>query len=201
MAVFSVKLDGFDKALSFYGSGLEDILTEAARMAINDTARWAIVKFKEDMYRNVAFPAGYLDRDDRLTISKHASNASLSAEIFARSEPTSLAQFAIAASNQGGIMVNVKRGAMPKRIRRGFIAGLKRGQVAKGNRGLIVRSEGKPSVAYKPKELKTYPNLWLVYGPSVYQVFRMSMDRFEPMVQTKLEERFERHRQRLMRTR
>lgn len=198
MVYFSLKLDGFDKAIKQYGSEFEPALLEAARISINDTARWALKFFRDDMYRRVNFPAGYLEKEDRLSISRFASNSKLEADIFSRSEPTSLARFAVDAGNNQGIMVNVKRGSMPKRIRKGFIFGLKSGDVRKGNTGLVIRSEGKPSGAYKPKELRQFPNLWLVYGPSVYQVFRMSMDRYQPEVQRQLEDRFEYHRARLM---
>lgn len=199
MPEFTLKLDGFDKALKQFGSEFEPKLTEAARIAINDTARWALKFVRDDMYGRVSFPSGYLEKEDRLKISRFASSSKLEADIFSRSEPTSLARFAVDAGNRDGIMVNVKRGAMPKKIRKGFIFGLKRGDVRRGNTGLVIRSDGKPSGAYKPKELgPKFPNLWLVYGPSVYQVFRMSMDRYGPEIQRELEERFEYHRARLM---
>lgn len=199
MPDFAIKLDGFDDALKRYGPQFEAQLLEAARIAINDTARWALKHVRDDMYGRVNFPAGYLEKEDRMKISRFASNTSLEAEIYSRAQPTSLARFAVDAGNRQGIMVNVKRGAMPKRIRKGFIFGLKSGDVRKGNTGLVIRSEGKPSGAYKPKPMgDKWPNLWLVYGPSVYQVFRMSMDRYGPEISRELGERFEYHRARLM---
>ena len=199
MPSFTLKLAGYDKALAELGEGFEAKLNDAARFAINDTARWAIGHIRKDMYSNVAFPSGYLDREDRLSISRFASSNELSAQIYSRDEPTSLARFATDATNRGGVMVNVKRGNMAKRVRNSFIMGLKKGQVAKGNSGLIIRSKDKPSGAYKPRPLgDKWPDLWAAYGPSVYQVFKNSMDRFEPEIMDRLEMRFEHHRKRLI---
>lgn len=195
MFEFTLKIEGFDKALALYGNDFEKELTESARIAINATARWALKKARDDMNGNVNFPSGYLN-EDRLRVSRFASNETLEAAIFARFEPTSLARFAVDSGSKNGIMVNVKRGKAPVRIKKGFLWGLKKGSVRTGNTGLVIRSEGKPNGAYKPKEVgDRWPNLWLVYGPSVYQVFRNSMSKFQPEVQDKLELEFDRQLQ------
>lgn len=199
MPSFTLKMEGFDKAISDYGAQHEAKLVEAARMAINDTTKWALTHVRKDMYSHVRFPSGYLEQGDRLKIGRMASNNLLEATINSRFEPTSLARFALDAGSKNGIMVSVKVGGSPKRIKKGFIWGLKRGDVRRGNVGLVVRSEGKPEGAYKPKEVgDKWPNLWLLYGPSVYQVFRESMDRYAPEVTEYLNDRFEHHRNRLM---
>lgn len=199
MLSFSLKLDGFDKALKKYGEEFEPQLTDAARIAVNETARWALKYTREDMQKNVRFPAGYLNQEDRFKVGKFASNQNLDANIYARFEPTSLARFALDSQTKGGVMVSVKRGGSPKKIKKAFFFGLRKGQVARGNTGLVIRSKESPEGAYKPKEVgPNFPDLWLVYGPSVYQVFRESMDKFIPHVQDELEKRFDRHLQRIM---
>lgn len=197
MAEFSITMDGFEKALDFYGPSFEKKLVECARIALNETARWIVSPrgpIKTDMKKNVNFPPGYIDQADRMKISRFASDSSLEADVFARSEPTSLARFAVDAGSRNGIMVSVKKGARPKMIKKGFIwGGLKKGDVRRGNSGLVIRSDGPPDGAYRPKKVgDKWPNLWLVYGPSVYQVFRQSMDRFEPQIQEHLAKEFDR---------
>lgn len=198
MSSFTVSFAGFEELSASLGQADQKKVVEAARMAVNDTARWALKEFRLDMYGRVNFPAGYLEKEDRLKVSRFASNTSLEAAIFSRSEPTSLARFALDAGSKDGIMVSVKKGNRPKRIVKGFLFGLKKGQVSKSNTGLVIRSEGKPNGTYKPKEVgPKFPNLWLVYGPSVYQVFRQSMSDYEPQTRAKLEERFNAHAKRL----
>lgn len=199
MVEFSLKLSGYDAALKFYGTEFETQLNEVARIAINDTVRWALKYVREDMESSVNFPAGYLRQEDRLKVGKFASNNSLEANIGARFEPTSLARFALDSASADGIMVSVKRGNGPKLIEKAFTWGLRSGSVSRGNTGVVVRSKGKPKGAYKPKEVGAkWPDLWLLYGPSVYQVFRVSMDRFGPQIQNELEKQFKYHQGRLM---
>lgn len=199
MPEFTVKLDGFDAALKEFGHEMQPKLIEAARIAINDTARWSLKFVSADMEKEVNFPTGYLKSSDRIRVSRFASNNMLEADIYARFEPTSLARFALNSESSDGIMVSVKRGNGPKLIKKAFIYGLKKGQVSRGNNGLVVRSKTKPKDAYKPKQMGgKWPDLWLLYGPSVYQVFRVSMDRFAPEIQKELERRFAHQRDRLL---
>lgn len=193
MANFSLKIDGFEDAIAEFGSEQQNVIAECARIAINDTVRWALKHTRDDMYNNVAFPSGYLDDKDRLSISNFASNTRLEASIDARAEATSLARFALDSGSREGVMVHVKVGKRAKLKKGAFLWGLKRGTQANGNVGLAVRSKGKPSGAYKPKPVgDRWPDLWLLYGPSVYQVLRQSMSRFGPQIQDKLEAEFNR---------
>ena len=61
---------------------------------------------------------------------------------------------------------------LAQRLDRAFFVQLRAGQSgALGNTGLAIRlPEGqRPSAAYKPKQMGR--NLWLLYGPSIDQVF------------------------------
>lgn len=184
-----IRLDGVDDAISQYGKQYEKVIVDCARMAINDTIRFAYSNSKKFMNDTINFPSGYLDRDDRFSVSKFASNGDLEARLFARSEPTSLARFAMDSASSQGIMVHVRKGVRAKLIRKAFFMNLR-----SGNRGLIVRSDGKPNNAYKPKQLSN-PDLWAVYSPSVYQVFRnwLQQDNNETKIADRLEARFQHH--------
>ena len=60
-----------------------------------------------------------------------------------------------------------------------------------GNRGLAIRTDGsKPRGAYKPKPIGK--NLFLLYGPSVDQVFRTVSEDVAPDVADELEVEFNR---------
>ncbi len=200
MSEFTLTFEGFDKALEFYGQKFEGQLIEATRIAINDTARWSISErgiIRRDMQDNINFPSGYINKD-RLNVSKFASDNSLEAQIYARGEPTSLARFAVDAGAKAGIMVHVKTKGGAKMIPKGFLyGGLKRGDVRKGNSGLVVRSESKPKGGYRPKQIGS-TNLWLLYGPSIYQVFANSMHRLNPAILDKLTDNFDRQVARLV---
>ena len=196
--MFDLKLTlgGVDDAIQKYGKQHESTIVECARMAVNDTIRFAYSNSKKFMNDTINFPSGYLDRDDRFSVKKYASSADLEAHLFARSEPTSLARFAIDAGSKQGIMVHVRKGVRAKLIRKAFFMNLR-----SGNRGIIVRSQGKPNNAYKPKQMRN-PDLWAVYGPSVYQVFRnwLQQDNNETKIADRLEARFQHHLARKLQT-
>jgi hypothetical protein len=80
-----------------YLAEFPDRTMEAAKHAINDTAKWARTRSSEEMRRQVAFPRNYLDNaaDGRLYVSKRASGSNLEAVITGRRRPTSLARFLV----------------------------------------------------------------------------------------------------------
>lgn len=157
-----------------------EVATEAARMAINDTAsRGGMRLIKDEMTKDVAFPAGYLT-GDRLQVAKRATNSNLEAVILGRKRATSLARFvsggAIVGSKRPGVSVRVKRGRTTY-LKAAFLVRLKSGTSLsedKYNVGLAVRI--KPGETIKNKG--TAHKAWLVpgrvallYAPSVDQVF------------------------------
>ena len=178
MLDMKITLDGVADAIQKYGQQNEATIVECARMAVNDTIRFAYSNSKKFMNDTINFPSGYLDRDDRFSVSKYASNTDLEARLFA-----------VDSGSKQGIMVHVRKGVRAKLIRKAFFMNLR-----SGNRGIIVRSQGKPNNAYKPKQMRN-PDLWAVYGPSVYQVFRnwLQQDNNETKIADRLEERFQHH--------
>jgi hypothetical protein len=126
------------------------------------------------MRMQVAFSASYLSgQGGRLSITKRARRGSLESVITGRHRPTSLARFATNArrSRVPGARVEVKPG-LATFLPRAFFVNLRSGNTdTKNNVGLAIRlPDGqRPDRAYKPTQLGK--NLWLLYGPSIDQVF------------------------------
>lgn len=166
---------------------------KAARLAVNSTIRQARTVSARSMEKQVKFPRGYLTGSEgRLTIEKFASDRDLQGAIVGRDRPTSLARFvsggaklpAQGAPRAAGLTVEVKPG-MAKRMPGAFIIKLRN-----NNLGLAVRSKQPPSMGAK----RIDNNLYLLYGPSVDQVF----DKTRQQVQGGLEDYMEREFNRLL---
>jgi hypothetical protein len=183
-------------------AGIEDLLNKtdgptfeagvikAARLAINKTADHSRSYAADVMMRNVNFPSSFLrGNQSKLTVSQKASDGNLEAIITGRSTPTSLARF-VSSQASGGLRVSVKRGSS-KLIKSAFIMNLRSGATSLNNKGLAVRTDGrKPRGAYKPKEIA--PGLWLLYGPSVDQVFKNVRSEITPHIEDYLAAEFNR---------
>lgn len=184
---------------------LPQIATEAARIAINAAAAQAVVLAKKQIYREVAFPSGYLNQQDRLTVSRPATNQKLEAVVSGRDRPTSLARFVPQGtpdSRRTGrgagtpLSVTVHPG-QPKVMRNAYLRSFN------GNQLLILRLPPgrRPSRAYRPKPLFSTRDtgLWILYGPSVDQVFRGVANDINPAVTDYVIEEFDRQFTRLAR--
>lgn len=159
---------------------IPEAIRKAAMRAVNKTADRARTASAREMRNQVAFPASYLN--ERLQVTKRANRNDLEAIITGRRQPTSLARF-VKSSKGGRTMVQVKPGAA-RRLGQGSGSNIRSSFLMKlnnANQGLAVRTTGgPPSGAYKPKQIAE--NLYLVYGPSVDQVFRtVAEDVAEPM--------------------
>lgn len=186
--------------------GIEDIpdldamtpaITRTARRAVNaatDRARkWSADAIREQ----VAFPASYLrGQDSRLKVVKRAKGNDLESVIRGRFQPTSLARFAKGSRQRdkraGGVTLEIKPGSTTF-MRRAFLINLQAGDPSirnLANVGLAVRSKTKPRVAYRPRRFAD--NLWLLYGPSVDQVFRDVSQAVQPDVDEYLSREFRR---------
>lgn len=141
-------------------------IERAALRAINYATPRARTRSAREMRNQVAFPARYLTGNaGRLAITERARRGSLQSTITGRARPTSLATFVTGGQTRRGRSVKVKPG-VAKRIGRSFVMNLRN-----GNKGLAVRTDGqRPRGAYKPKRIND--DLYLLYGPSVDQVFR-----------------------------
>lgn len=147
----------------------EKIKQFAAR-AINTTARRYRTKAAREMREQVNFPARYLTgaESGRLRVARFASPESLAATIRGRDRPTSLAQF-VKGPRRGGRKSPTVEVAPGHRVKmnRAFLMSLKSENV-----GLALRVSPGERVENKRKMVQVANNLYLLYGPSVDQVFR-----------------------------
>ena len=196
----SARLSSIDlKGLAEYLQQRPEVARRAARLAINDTGRRkAVPRFRKAITDEVAFPAGYVNKD-RFDLTKTATDSDLTAKITARFRPTSLARFAPSqgfegARRVGGVRVRVRRGGGTF-MRRAFFVKLRRGgDTTDGfNVGLALRL--KPGDALRGRKkggasVQIAPDLYLLYGPSVDQVFRDVSVAESPAVAAELEREF-----------
>lgn len=168
---------GLDDVAKFF-EDLPDIAEQAAVYAINDTAeRQGLTAIRREMRKEIDFPAGYLETPDRMRVSKRASKGSLEAIVTARDRPTSLARFAPGQTAQNtrgrGVRVKISKTGGVKNMRGAFVIDLKN-----GNRGVAVRL--KPGAQLRnssgARAVGIAKNLYLLYGPSVDQVFSGVID-------------------------
>lgn len=162
-------------------------ITRAASAAINRTAARMRTRGARMMNEQIAFGMGYLTRAQsgspaRLAVTKQASPGELTAVIRGRDRPTSLARFVRGARTRrrgrSGVTVTVSPGAS-KRMDDAFLLDLK-----SGNTGLALRLKPGEQVRNKRMMVAAFAtrtqnrrrpsdrNLYLLYGPSVDQVFQ-----------------------------
>lgn len=177
MADYILVVEGLDVLNS-----LDDIparTLKAARIAVNEAATRGRTRAANQIQKEVAFPADYVaPRNGRLIVKKRATGSNLEAIISARTRATSLARFskdsipAGGAKRRAGVRVEVTPGSV-RRLPGAFLIRLRAGTAnldTKSNLGLAVRTKnGRPPPGYKPTKISD--NLWLLYGPSVAQVF------------------------------
>lgn len=180
--------------LERYFRTMPELTAQAARMAINSTARGKGMKaIKAQMLEEIAFPSGYL-AGDRLKVNKLATNTSLEASIIGRKRATSLARFVT-----GNPVVNGKQAAgLSVRVKKGRSTFLKNAWLVRLNKGasltednynigLAVRLQPGETLANKRSSHKSWlvPNkVALLYGPSVDQVFSGAIPEVSPLIGT-----------------
>lgn len=180
----------------------------AARIAINDvTGRRAVPRMRRAMAEEVNFPPGYLEDPERFGQTKKATDADLSATITARFRPTSLARFSgdspEGAKRTGGVNVRVNKTGGAKRIGGAFFVRLRRGSDTSDgfNLGLAIRLKPGQTIRGRKKGaqgIELAPNLYLLYGPSVDQIFRQVSVAESPSVADDLQREFIRQYVRLI---
>jgi len=169
-----------------FAEGLEDIdfsnagrdILRAASQAINKTTRDKRAKAARAIRDQINLPARYVSPSGKgLYVSKHASPSSLEGVITARGRPTSLARFAQGTPRAGksGVVVEVQPGRA-RFMKRAFPIKLPQGSAfdieTKFNLGLAIRLRPGERLQNKVKARRVEKGLYLLYGPSVDQVFR-----------------------------
>lgn len=156
---------------------------KAASFALNFGARKAITLSSAEMVKQVGFTKSYAI--SRMKVSQFASPSRLISVVSARQRATSLRRFnAAPATRKGrsaGVRATVKRGRR-KLLKRAFLIKLKGGGVDTYNEGVAVRLKAGESMENKgkPFDKEGDPGLFLLYGPSVDQLFQTVRDDIHP---------------------
>jgi len=177
--------------------GMTPAILRAARQAVNAAADRGRSWSAAEMRKQVNFPASYLrGQNSRLKVTQRAKGKELESVIQGRFEPTSLARFAKGSRSShkkaGGVTLEINPGTATF-MRRAFLIRLRSGvnfSAEAFNLGLALRVPRgqRPDKAYKPKKLAD--GLFLLYGPSVDQVFRSVSADVEPRVSDYLNDEF-----------
>lgn len=170
-AVFVEGIESVDFAKS-----ISKNISLAAQRAINKTVDTTRTLSAKRIREQVAFPANYLaPSGGRLSVVKKASTGDLSATIRGRFRPTSLARFVQGTPRRGqAVQVAVSPG-MARFMRRAFLIKLPAGSTktdTKFNLGLALRLKPGETIQNKREAIKMASGLYLLFGPSVDQVFR-----------------------------
>lgn len=185
------EFDGLADAGDFF-KRMPQVNAKAARIAINQVAqRGGLDLARTSILDEIAFPKGYLN-DDRLGVTKLATDARLEAVITGRKRATSLARFAAPGTPLGrglgnGVRVQVKNGSSTV-LRRAWLVRLRAGASLtedKFNVGLALRVNPGEKVGgkYSAHQSWLVPGvIALLYAPSVDQIFRDVADDIAPRV-------------------
>lgn len=177
-------IQGLDEFLA----SAESAARPAAALAMNDiTGGKGLTRYKKSIKMQVAFPGGYLEDAERFGQTGFATPARLETRISARQRPTSLARFASGGAAGQGATVRVKPGRSV-RLKGAFTVRLRAGTVLDDenfNVGLAVRLKPGQTIRNKrdtSRMVHLAPNVVLLYGPSVDQVFRSVAETDTPAV-------------------
>lgn len=185
--------------LENYVAAMPDAALTAARIALNDVAEGeGLALYKRAIEQDVNFPPGYVN-DKRFGVTNKAKKNDLAVTITARFRATSLARFAEGASfgrQKTGVRVQVERGKSVT-LRKAFLVKLKAGNTA-------IRDNYNVGLAIRLKPGETLHNtrgafavaldkgLYLLYGPSIDQVFREAGPAETPEVLKRVDVEFNR---------
>jgi hypothetical protein len=186
--ILTVTIDAeFIKSLDAHFRAFPAAIASAFPIAINDAIRFGRKVAAAEITKQVAFPAGYLDEPERLYVAQFATAANPSAVVAARGRGTSLLRFALGGptpeSTRGagvkkgqpqrrgpGVTIMVKPGVV-KTIPEAFVV-----QLNNGNMGVAVKlKDGHFPVQLNKQKIVgvlAKNDLYILYGPSVDQVFR-----------------------------
>lgn len=154
-----------------------EITNEAARLAVNDAARFGETIAARQMMEEVEFTRGYL-KDGRFGVTRFASAGRLEATLSGRDRGTSLARFAKTAvryGRQAGVSVKVSARHGTEKLKSAFFIRLKRGRSFdpnNANTGLAVRVKAGTKLRNSRAAVELGGGVYLLYGPSVNQVFK-----------------------------
>jgi len=172
---FGVFIEGLTDLDFTEGSSAK--IKKAASQAINTLTRNKRAKAARLIRGQVNLPARYVSPTGKaLYVSQKASPGNLEGRITARGRPTSLAQFLTSAPRVGraGVTVEVQPGKA-RFMKRVFPLKLPQGSAltaTKFNLGLAIRLRPGERLQNKTTARRVSKGLYLLYGPSVDQVFQ-----------------------------
>jgi hypothetical protein len=172
---FAVFVDGLTDLDIF--DGLDKKIARAASRAINTTTRDSRVDAARKIRSEINFPARFVSPSGKgLYVSQKASPTNLEGRITARGRPTSLSRFLTSSPRIGraGVTVEVAPGKA-RFLKRVFALKLPQGSASvenKFNLGLAIRLRPGERISNKTSARRVSKGLYLLYGPSVDQVFR-----------------------------
>jgi hypothetical protein len=174
MSDFAVFAEGLTELQDF--AELKRDIRLAATRAINKIARDKRSRAARLIRDQVNFPAAYVaPGQKRLYVSKQANRSDLEARITARGRATSLARFTDGGQvGHAGVYVQVAPGKS-RFMKRAFLMRLPQGSTLTDtifNLGLAIRLRPGEVLQNKVSARKVASGLYLLYGPSVDQVFR-----------------------------
>lgn len=192
-------------ALAEFYRRLPEIADHAAQLAVNDAARLARRVGGAQILDEVNYPRSYLRGEaGRLKITKFATRGDPEAEVRGRDRPTSLARFSLQKvrfGRQKGIRVRVARKGGGQTLERAFFMKLRRGNTdidgENFNVGLAVRLRKGETLRNSTAAMNLGDGLYLLYGPSVDQVFAGVAEDIVDTVSDELEDQFIRQFERL----
>lgn len=181
--------DALDDVIQFF-EALPEEAERAMITAVNQVVQEdGITKMRKDMRKEINFPQGYLE-GERLRVTKKARRGSIEAVITGRDRATSLARFAAGqtpATTRGkGVTLTVKPG-QKRHSKNLFMVNLRSGNV-----GVAVRLKPGESLKRSDNAVQLANDVYLLYGPSVDQVFRGVADDNMPNLLNKLSAQFRR---------
>lgn len=161
------------KELESFFERQPEIARKAATFAINDVATGTgMTVLRNSIYEQINYPRGYLTKD-RLGVTSRATSNKLEAVIKGRDRATSLARFVVGGrqkptAQSRGVTVRVKPNAT-RDLPAAWLVNLRN-----GNQGLAIRLKPGEKLAGKtsPNRVMLAPDVYLLYGPSVEQVFK-----------------------------
>ncbi len=178
MDAYEISLDGVEN-LPDLGNA-PDKIVRFATMAVNKAVDRARANAARRIRQQVAFPATYLTGEDaRLYVKKRAKKDDLEGVVTGRFRATSLARFTKDTSQaqvrkRGGLTVEVKPGEA-RFLKGAFLVRLRAGAAktdTKFNLGVAIRLKSGQRPRNSRAAVELARNVWLLYGPSVNQVFQ-----------------------------
>ncbi len=204
--ITSVGLNEFVRSLRSYGAQV----VPAAQLAINDAADFARRLGGAEIRKKVNLPARYVTGGNaaaRLAVTRRARGEDLEAIVTGRDRPTSLARYSSSTKTIGRrrspIRVQVEKGGAGGVFENAFFMRLRKGSAAvmeeNSNIGLAVRLKPGERIRNKKDMVPFGGGLYLLYGPSVGQVYRTVAEETVGKVSDRLQDRFSDHMERLAR--